>query len=282
MIYSKFSGNSASVNIENVDGREPYTCIGTKAFLSCKNVYEIHLPETICEVGPWAFAHMKDLKRIMVPAKKILIGKDAFLDCDSLREVVVYPGKADDQGISYLMASCITVLKAYDLLDFQMAAEQTESWCEMYDRKLKSYICQADDAEFQPVMVGWFNDEGEDEQRQRYINVINSNKIKLSFLRLKYDVHIDNDMRQTLLSYLKEQINRLENGDDFAWNDIKEVLQDDIQYVKITVGNSLINEELILDLITFLNDKNASAEIVAYLVSSVNNENKDADSQFDL
>ena len=114
MIYEKYEGNNISVQIENVDERNPYTGIGAKAFLSCKNVYEIMLPDTICEIGAWAFAHMKELKRINVPAKKISFGKDVFLDCDNLTEIIVYPDESGNQGLSCLLASCITILNTYE------------------------------------------------------------------------------------------------------------------------------------------------------------------------
>lgn len=41
---------------ENIEGR-PVTVIARKAFLSRKTLKEIVLPETIEEIGDWAFAH---------------------------------------------------------------------------------------------------------------------------------------------------------------------------------------------------------------------------------
>lgn len=282
MIYEKFEGNSASVCIENIDSNDPYIKIGAKAFLSCKNVYEIKLPDTIDEIGAWAFAHMKELKKIIVPARKMSIGKDAFLDCDSLKEVAVYPDNSNNSGLSFLLASCITVLKANDLLDFEMVSEQGEAWYELYDRELINYIHQSDDRGFQPVIVGWFNDEGEEEQLSRYIKKVRADKINLSFLRLKYDSYIENSTKESLLEYLRTQINQSDSSDNSTWRILRDILADDIQYVKLAVTNELLSDELKSELIRYLNNKNASTEIVAYLVQSIRGNDSNIDAQFEL
>lgn len=282
MIYEKYEGKSASVQIENILDSEPYTSVGAKAFLSCKNVYEIKLPDTICEIGAWAFAHMRDLKRIIVPAKKISIGKDAFLNCDNLSEIIVYPDETNTDGLSYLLATCITILRSYELLDFEMVTKQTRVWCEIYDRELLKYICSPDDRGFQPVIVGWFNDEGEEDQLNRYIEKAKANKISLNFLRLKYDTYINDNTKETLLAYLRKQIKQLENGNNSTWEILRDILAFDIQYVKIAVTDGLLSDELVLKLISYLNSSNASTEIVAYLLQSISEKNKNIDQQFEL
>lgn len=281
MIYEKYKGNSVSIQIENIDEKDPYTVIGAKAFLSCKNVYEIKLPDTISEIGAWAFAHMKELKRVIVPARKISIGKDAFLDCENLKEIIIYPNDTSNQGLPYLLASCITILKANELLDFKMVAEQNEEWCRLYDKELIKYIYQTDDKNFQPVIVGWFNDEGEEEQLERYIQKVKIDKINLSFLRLKYESNTEDDVKEKLISYIKSQMEQSADGSNLGWEIIRDVLSDDIQYVKIAVANDILSEEHILELINYLNSINASTEIIAYLLS-LSEENNDIDQQFEL
>ena len=279
MIYEKFEGNSVSAHIENTDAKAPYTIIGAKAFLSCKNVYEIELPSSICEIRDWAFAHMKELKRIVIPSNRISLGKNVFLDCDNLQEICVFPDESNNDGLPYLLASCITILKSYELLDFEMAATRNKQWCENYDAELEKYICQADDKNFQPVIVGWFNDEGEEEQLERYIEKVKEDKIKLCFLRLKFDAYISDDTKEILLSYLRKCT---ENPNDSSWKIIKDVLSGDIQYAKLAVMNGLLSGDSILELIRYLNNKNASTEIVAYLVQSISDNNKSIDEQFEL
>jgi len=282
MIYSKYEGDSVQIHIENMEDGDPYTVIGAKAFLSCKNVYEVKLPETICEIRDWAFAHMKELKRLIFPAKEISIGKDVFLDCDNLKEVIVYPDESNNPGLAELLATCITILKSNNLLDFKMSSEHNDVWCENYDRELMNYVNQNNRAGFQPVIVGWFNDEGEEEQLQRYIEKVISDKIRLCFLRLKYNMHISDNTRKALIGFLKNRIQESENRDSFSWAIIRDILSEDIQYVKLAISNNLLNEELILELIEYLNENNSSTEIVAYLVLSLNGKSINIDQQFEL
>lgn len=281
MIYKKYEGTNVSVIIENIDANDPYTEVGNKAFLSCKNVAEIKLPDTISVIGDWAFAHMKGLRRIEVPAKSIAIGKDAFLDCDSLKDIIVYPDASGNPGLSALLATCITVLKASELLDFKMSAENNDKWCELYDSVLLNYICQADEKDFQMVIVGWFNDEAEEEQLSRHIERTKTNKINLSFLRLKHDTHIKESTRESLVSYLKNQVGN-SDSDNLSWHIIKDTISEDIQYAKVAVANSLLNESQTLELIKYLNDKNANPEIAAYLITSISGVEKNVEDQFAL
>ena len=107
-------------------------------------------------------------------------------------------------------------------------------------------------------MVGWFNDEGEDVQLQRHIRKSKESKIKLSFLRLKNDAYVKSDTKEAILAYLRSQIKQLDEGDDLAWEILRDVLAQDLQYAKLAVVNELLNEELLLKLIKYLNDNNAS------------------------
>ena len=152
----------------------------------------------------------------------------------------------------------------------------------MYDRELVRFISQTDDMGFQPVMVGWFNDEGEDVQLQRHIRKSKENKIKLSFLRLKNDAYVKSDTKETILAYLRSQIKQLDEGDDLAWEILRDVLAQDLQYAKLAVANELLDEELLLKLIKYLNDNNASTELVAHLVLALEEKNENIDKQFDL
>lgn len=266
MIYTKNDRNTIQVRIENTDNDDPYTAIGSKAFLSCKNVCEINLPDTITEIGDWAFAHMKELKKITVPANKMVIGRDAFLDCCSLQEIVISYDSDENTGMSYLLASCITVFNNYELLDFNMVAYDNKSWCSLYDTELISFINQPDEKEFKFIIVGWFNDEPEEEQLRHHIEKVKAEKLRLSFLRLKYDLNCTDENREKLVSYVKGCFE--DTDDDFSWKQFRDKLSDDIQYIIIAMENNLISEDKKLELINHINKRKGNPEIVAYLISS--------------
>lgn len=279
MIYVKNEKNSAVVNIENTDNNDPYRSIGSKAFLSCKNVCEIKLPDTICEIGDWAFAHMKELKKIVIPAKDVAIGREAFLDCSNLEEIVIYPDETGNKGLSCLLASCITILNNYQLLDFKLAAENNQEWCERYDAELFRYIMQPDDRDFKFYIVGWFDDECEEEQLERHIEKTRTEKLMLCFLRLKYDLHLTEKMKGRLIQYIKSCFEYSDK--DSTWEIFRDKLSDDIEYVKIAANNDLLTSELKSELIKYINGRNGNPEIVAYLLS-LNEDKKSLDQLFEL
>lgn len=280
MIYEKNEKNSAVVSIENTDNNDPYTAIGNKAFLSCKNVCEIRLPDTICEIGDWAFAHMKDLKKIVLPANNISIGREVFLDCNNLEEIVIYPDETGNKGMAYLLASCITILHSYSLLDFKMAAENNQEWCEKYDAELFKFIMKADDSDFKFYIVGWYNDECEEEQLERHIEKTKTEKLMLCFLRLKYDFNMGVKTKTNLVSYIKTRF-ELSGNEDSAWAIFRDKLSDDIEYVKIAANNDLLNSDLKSELINCINERNGNPEIVAYLLS-LDEDKKSLDQLFEL
>jgi len=267
MIYDKYEGNSALVHIENININDPYCSIGSKAFLSCKNVCEIKLPETITEIGDWAFAHMKDLEKIIVPANEIHIGRDAFLDCENLKEIAVYPDESENKGLSYLLASCISIIKCYELLDFKKASVNNKAWCEQYDEKIIHYINSPDEKNFKFYIVGWFDDDSEEEQLEQHIRSVKFQKLLLSFIRLKYDTNISEQVKDNIVSYIKRRFYESKNGEDSAWEIFRDKLSDDLAYVKVATGNNLISEERKLELIKYINRRNGNPEIVAYLLS---------------
>lgn len=281
MIYEKYEGSSSFVKIENIDENNVYTGVGSKAFLSCKNVYEIELPETIREIGDWSFSHMKELKKIVVPANDIIIGRDAFSDCKKLQEVVVYPDDSKNEGLPFLLASCLTVLGTYKLFNPKMASESNEDWCDLYDEELIRFINYQDDRGFQPFIVGWFNDEGEEEQLERYINEMRCSKFRLCFLRLKYDMHIKENTKNILVNYIRKELGYMDDDNNSSWVNFRDELSDDLQYVKIASCNSLLSDAMKEELVTYINRRNGNPETVAYLLSQ-NEDTKTIEELFEL
>ncbi|MDO4965331.1 MAG: leucine-rich repeat domain-containing protein [Lachnospiraceae bacterium] len=271
MNYEKYTGNNVLVEITNQNKDDSYTKIGDKAFLSCKNVSEIKLPDTILEIGDWAFAHMKELKRLIVPSKPISIGRDAFLDCSNLTEIICYPDNSNNEGMPYLLASCVTILNAYKLFNPEAALDvgANEVWCEKYDDELVKFINKPDDSNFQSYIVGWFDDEGEEEQLRKHIESTRINKLKLCMLRLKYKAYIKDDVFERLISYIKKQFEDVSyEKNNSSWVYFRDNLSDDIDYIRIVAENKLLTEELKSELITCINKRNGNPEVVAFLLSA--------------
>ena len=64
--------------------------IERKAFLSRKTIREIYLPETVREIGDWAFAYCSNLETVEFPGQKLELGRALFLDCDKLKMIKRY------------------------------------------------------------------------------------------------------------------------------------------------------------------------------------------------
>ena len=58
--------------------------IGDFAFFNCKTLTEITLPNTLHTIGGWAFSHCTALKKIVLPSSLNVIENQAFAGCSSL------------------------------------------------------------------------------------------------------------------------------------------------------------------------------------------------------
>lgn len=63
----KYRGVGENAVIPPVIDEKPVIAIERKAFLSCKTIREITLPDTVVEIGDWAFAHAEGLRFITIP-----------------------------------------------------------------------------------------------------------------------------------------------------------------------------------------------------------------------
>ena len=101
----KYEGTDSSVILpEKVEGK-PLTVIGTKAFLSCRQAERLILPAGIERIEDWAFAHMKNLRELVLPAKDLSFGRKVFLGCRKLEQISFLQTEGLYRGISYFLAS---------------------------------------------------------------------------------------------------------------------------------------------------------------------------------
>ncbi|MDE6925211.1 MAG: leucine-rich repeat domain-containing protein [Acetatifactor sp.] len=209
--YEKCNENNTCIVLPCEMAGQPLTVIGAKAFLSCRQVEKLVLPDTLVQVEDWAFAHMKGLIEIVFPAKEILFGKKVFLGCDALRRVtLIREGKLLQElyeGISFFLASAFRLALAKDhgkLYDLRLAgdAEGQWRWLAYYDEALLAYLMQADDNGFEPAFIGWFDVEDVDDQRVGYMSEQIRKKIELAFQRMVYAEKMSERTEKLLKEYL--------------------------------------------------------------------------------
>lgn len=103
--------DSAAENIivpDTIDGY-PVTAIGEKAFMGCKNIGNITLPESIKTIGELAFSNCKKLESVNIPDGVTSIGANAFEYCESLTEIII-PDGVTTLG-DYAFAECVNIAK---------------------------------------------------------------------------------------------------------------------------------------------------------------------------
>lgn len=201
--YDKYEGQEREVCLPDRVEDRSLGIIGAKAFLSCKSVEKLILPESLVQVEDWAFAHMRNLQEMVLPAKRIAFGKKVFLGCERLNRVSLH-GAKPYEGIPFFLANVFRLLEDEALWDLEKAgdAEGQWEWLALYDKKLVEYIKKPDEEGFVPAFIGWFDVEDVDDQKDGYILRQRKNKVLLVFQRLIYSVKIESDVDNFLREYL--------------------------------------------------------------------------------
>lgn len=209
--YERYEGNSTHVIVPGEIAGNPVMVIGAKAFLSCRQVESLTLPDTLGQVEDWAFAHMKGLKDIIFPSKEILFGKKVFLGCDGLRRVILTCGGEAVQGwyegMPFFLASAFRLGMEKirkNLSDLKLAGdvEGQWQWLASYDEALALYLSRADDYDFEPAFIGWFDVEDVDDQKAGHMTEQKKKKIALVFQRLLYSERMSEQTEKILKEYL--------------------------------------------------------------------------------
>ena len=84
---TKYKGTDTEVEVpENIDGKA-VTSIGDSAFVGCKDVIAIVIPNGVTSIERSVFADCTELILIRIPVSVTSIKSNAFLDCSSLQSV---------------------------------------------------------------------------------------------------------------------------------------------------------------------------------------------------
>ncbi|MBQ9142913.1 MAG: leucine-rich repeat domain-containing protein [Lachnospiraceae bacterium] len=293
MLYEKYMGHDPFVTIES-SAEYPITHIAPKAFLSCKSLQKLTLPDTIEHIGDWAFAHMQKLTDLTLPARPISFGKQVFLDCENLKRIHLTPNTSGNEGLPLLLGAAITILQDMSLLRPEQAGvfETHAGWLADFDKAVAAFVKSPDEQGFEPVFYGWFNDEDADStQLPKYLHKHRSQKLELAFLRLRYDLYLSKPLKALLQGYLTDHLPEeltkhlpataadrkvLPYNDSPAvpspqpprhtitWEQLPEYCRNEITYIKILEEAGAFTSTNIPAFLTHLQD--AAPEIKAYLL----------------
>ncbi|MBP5298301.1 MAG: leucine-rich repeat domain-containing protein, partial [Lachnospiraceae bacterium] len=117
--------------------------IGKKAFLGCKSLKKVFLPESIESLSDWCFSKCNNLKSVKIdlPVKSGIFGRGVFEGCEHLKEISFKDAHKD---LSVLLAANVNRLPNEHLLRSEDLGQQ--GWYEKWDIALMALL-NTDDAE---------------------------------------------------------------------------------------------------------------------------------------
>lgn len=266
MTYEKYTGRESFVSL----AEEPYLHIGSKAFLSCKTIESLKLPKGLTSIGDWSFAHMHNLTDLYLPARNITLGKKVFLDCENLQRIHIMDDTSGNEGLAQMLGAAVTILKNTDLLRPHLAGKSDthETWLAAFDEALKEFLVSEDNHGFEPVFYGWFNDDDVySTQLPLYLKKKRTGKLTLVFMRLRYPMHLADDLKALLQTYLADHMPWGAKADDhtITWDLLPDYCRSELIYIQILEQAGAFETTRIPALIEHLQD--ASAEVIAYLLN---------------
>lgn len=271
---SRYRGIAAIVNIPETIEEKPVIAIERKAFLSCKTIREIVLPETVEEIGDWAFAHAEQLRTITIPNHVLVRGKELFLGCIRLKEILVNTrDELNALGLGRMLSIAVTVLHDYFL--FEPPEIGSDEWVIRWDSKLFEFIRLDDLDGFEELWTCGEEDyEGKDYDIKSYPVEKRKMKLRIVYFRLLHPYKLSPQMEDALTEYLRSASE--------SWEIIREEHANDLEYYKLFANAGCITEENFDALLADLSD--SGAEIKAYMLKYKDEhfEKKDAFSGFEL
>ena len=180
------------------DGLEkPVISIGKKAMLSRKSLRRVILPETIEEVGDWAFAYCDALREVVLPEKEIRFGKGIFRECGRVKSVSVR-GKHQDVGA--LLAAAVTLLDTPYLFTPVYCGE--EDWLRQWDARMLQLLHAADQDGYSKMVLCGEEDYGSTDL-EAFLRTKRRKKVRLAMLRLLCGERLSGGLQAYLEGYLK-------------------------------------------------------------------------------
>lgn len=237
----------------------PVTSIGKKAFLGCKQLREVRLPESITSVGEWGFARCDALESLRMGSGDCVFGKGVFEKDALLTEIIV----GDHEGsTSHLMAKAATVMEAEYLLDTEDAG--SEGWFKSWDNKLSNILELADNEGYHLYVLCGEEDLHLD--YDEYLEFSRRKKAGLCLLRLMYDEMLDPAFGQRLSRYVREHTVGCSSA--AAWDHVLEHHADDTGYFELLVRLECIGRNNLEQALLSLGDRHAEAK--GYLINTFN------------
>lgn len=278
-VVTGYEGRDAILVIpECVDGY-PVVWIGKKAFLSCKTLREVRLPESLAGIGDWAFAYCAGLTVITLPYRRLEIGQGVFKECAALSQIRDCREGKENGDVPFLLAATVGMLDAFYLFDPGNAG--TENWIAGFDARVSDRMALADNEGFSQMLLCGEEDCGSrDTDVGYYMEQKRRGKVRLAMLRLFHDYGLKEELRERLVHYLLAHVKGCESEE--TWHVILEEHGDEKPYFELLTELGGVRSENFQAMMEDMGERHA--EMKAYLMRYHDGLRKkeDAFAQFEL
>lgn len=248
VVLTGYRGKDIMLTIPARIEEKPVTIVGKKTFLGAKELQRIALPGSITGIQDWAFACCSALRVLILPQKKLAVGQGILKDCFRLQQILavkeedVLSVSPDDiagteAAVSRLLAAVMGSLDAFYL--FEPTAAGSKSWLEQWDARMLSLMAQPDEEGFSKMLLCGEEDYGSKENNlDYYIGQRRRFKVRLAMLRLMNDIGLAPDVKEELLSYLRNHTKG--EASEETWKVVLEEHGDERAYYEFLLNNGCI------------------------------------------
>lgn len=203
----------------------PVTAIGKKAFLGQRSIAEVTVPESVCEIGDYAFAQCPSLRRVVLCGEGVRVSRAAFVESRGIEHICY--GRDEDTCLSALTAALIVRLHA----DYLLADEHigSDDWYGKWDNELRRYLAQDDAEGYTDLVLCGEEDIQFDESE--YVMKKRMDKAALCLTRLMNDESLAADMKRICTDYVLAHVKGCE--DDAAWRALLCFYPENLPYFKL-------------------------------------------------
>lgn len=255
---TRLQGLAGEVEIPGCIGDCPVKSIAKKAFLSKKNLRKVTVPESVTEVGDWAFAYCDSLHTVVFGAGEHTprFGRAVFLECKKLRFLAVNGG---DETTAALLAAAVTTADAPYLLDASEAGSR--EWLGKWDARMLAILRSADNEGYSRQVLCGEEDYGSTDAAA-YENGRRKLKVRLLLLRLLYPRGLSGEHRLELEQYLRAHTRGCEHEE--TWQVVLTEHGEESAYYRLFAELGCISEENFQLLLSDVGD--AYPELKAWLM----------------
>ncbi|MBR5359777.1 MAG: leucine-rich repeat protein [Lachnospiraceae bacterium] len=235
--------------------------IEKKAFLCCKSLKKVFLPQSIEHIGEWAFSKCDNLQvvKISLKASGRIFDRGVFDGCESLRDISF---SDSDTDLSVLLAASVSRMNKEHLLRADDIGQGF--WYEKWDISLLSLLASDEVLGGNGAPMGGEEDisydgvssvDGEMPGPQKnHVKSIGKNKCSLCYMRLLHNSHLTEDKEEKIRAYIRDRA--YNKNVDMGWMTLKEEYSRFPEWLDIYLAIVKPDRDIILKMIDDIGSDN--------------------------